>query len=331
MGSAGGSILGRGFVLAVVVLAVAVSAPSPGEASSSRFCANATKRSFVVQQACRAIPRLRDSRTSDYQATKLLRIWADTWIDIAATGDTLGSDDFLVSNIDDRYRRFLKNEGGVFCFHAATTLMAVYHEFGFDAWVLSIGDANTYTHAVTLVRVGKKLVVQDAYLNYSFVDRSGHPLDVREAMRRLRRGRTDLIRHEEPRVVAPRDVLYPPAVYEAWNRLGEHFPAGPARNLRSCQWTSRGFVACAVPGIKFARLGFFMADLAVISPAGYAAMPGATWREKAALWLLKPFALTSLDANVFLSQPSGAPLYALLFTLASTAGVSTNASQVAAK
>jgi hypothetical protein len=225
-----------------------------------------SQQSFIAQQACRAIPALRRPTLTSLQATHLLRQWASTWIDISATETTLLSDErYADGGVEGLYRSFQADDGGAFCWGTAVTLARLYWSMGFDAWVYAYGTVApepVATHAVTIVRVARRYVVQDGYFNLSLVDQRNRPLGLIAALNLLRSGRADRIRRLEPRPPMRRDVLYDQTAYERsvagqwpyW--LGNNWRGSDPRNMRSCVHNGRWW-KCSV-AVDFARfLAFY--------------------------------------------------------------------------
>lgn len=63
--------------------------------------------------------------------------------------------------------------GGVFCGATATFLARVYTAAGFKAWTYNFGRSGILTHVTTLVEIDDEIFIQDAYLNYEYVDDDG--------------------------------------------------------------------------------------------------------------------------------------------------------------
>lgn len=88
--------------------------------------------------------------------------------DLAATDDLLAP--AYPRTLDDLTQTFEANEGAVWCWGAAYTLLRTYAQMGYETYVLSFGvqGPDLVTHAVTLVRVGDELYIQDPYLNLDY-------------------------------------------------------------------------------------------------------------------------------------------------------------------
>ena len=91
-------------------------------------------------------------------------------------------------NLIKVFTRFSADVEGVWCAKTADVLSLVYRHLGYEAWTLHYGfrGPNLVTHAVTLVRTGSRIVVQDAYFNITYVNDSGDPLDLFDIAERLR-------------------------------------------------------------------------------------------------------------------------------------------------
>lgn len=113
-------------------------------------------------------------------------------------------------------RKFERDEGGVFCAGAAQTLATFLHEKGYEAYILSYGFLETFTHAVVLVRIGGKLYLQDPYLNYRYDE------DYFEILANLTAGHLPL---PVQSVGRHRDVHVSSLNYSGW-AVDLSFPAG---------------------------------------------------------------------------------------------------------
>ena len=149
---------------------------------------------------------------------------------------------------------------------------------------------------MTLVRIGKTIVLQDAYLNYALTDTKGRPLDVRHALHLLRNRQPQLIRRDEPKLAAPRDILYSPAVHSAslagggW--LGNNW-SDSRRNMRACAPHRLGF-KCSLAGVDYTRmLRFFWTAVLDGSPQLVIRLPGTTHAEKLKYMMAEPIGLSS--------------------------------------
>jgi hypothetical protein len=287
-------------VVFLIVTAALTAAPGSGvpNGTTSRFCVRFDQKPAVVRAACKQIPALRDQRVTNVEATNLLRRWGATWIDLSASSDTLLPPGWDHNNIDALNRLLRADAGGVYCAGTAWTMVKLYRAFGFEAWVYSYGMLDTpATHAVTLVRIGKTIVVQDAYLNYALTDTRGRPLDVRQALRLLRDRQPQLVRRDEPKLAAPRDILYGPKAYAAslkgagW--LGNNWPDS-RRNMRACGPHPRGF-KCSVAAVDYMRmLRFFWSSVLNAYPRLVTRLPGLTSSEKLKYLMAEPIGLSSV-------------------------------------
>jgi hypothetical protein len=288
------------FRLGVIVAALTVSAPAAsGGATVSRFCGS--QQSLLVREACRQIPRLRKPDVSDFETSNLLREWTAGWVDIAASARTLADDGLYSRDIDDVYRIFQSDAGGVFCWGAAWALMRVYEAFGFDSWMYAFGTVQpnpVTTHTVTLVRVGHDVLVQDPYVNYVLVGPRKNPLDVRDAIRLAATDRAGSIKRKELPVAASRDVLYDQESYDAsvaglgW--LGNNWGGGDPRDMRGCVRRPYGY-RCSV-GVSYTRLlKFFWEPFDAATPTLHRVLHGRTPSQRLSSLITWPLGLVGDD------------------------------------
>ena len=97
---------------------------------------------------------------------------------------------------------FEKGQAGVRCGGASATLRSIYRLFGFEAYEINIGDVgNRGTHVITLVKIlneNKEIFsVQDAFYNYTLVDKENKPLDYFEVLRLLKAQQVDKLYRQE--------------------------------------------------------------------------------------------------------------------------------------
>ena len=221
--------------------------------SSSGLCTRISSPSKVVRDACRAIPQLSRSDVTEVEATTHLRRWAAGWIDISS-GKLLIEESYWKQDIDSLYRRFKANHRGVFCAGTAWTLMRLYNAFGLDSWIYNAGVVDSpLTHVVTLVRAGDKIVVQDAYANYTLTDRRGRLLDIRRVLTLLRHRRADDV-VTRGGTTRKDFLLTTDELARIRKRKVEDWPWGPASNLSNCGEIRKGVSRCSVPGVGFGRL-----------------------------------------------------------------------------
>ncbi len=121
-----------------------------------------------------------DANKSDLDKIHCLRKWANKNIDrgLVENQEKIVSDNKSLWEI---IRSFNKDQGGVNCGRASTTLELIYDLFGYESYVIHIGKKSEDWHTVNLVKVnldGKTVyVVEDVVYNLSFLDGRGRPLD----------------------------------------------------------------------------------------------------------------------------------------------------------
>ena len=106
-------------------------------------------------------------------------------------GAPLVHDQVVNAPLSDAYAIFAKG-GGVFCGGTSIMLSRVYKAAGFNSWVYDFGeleapDGDT-THETTLVEVEGKVILQDAYLDFEYVDPEGKQIPFLEVISRTAAG-----------------------------------------------------------------------------------------------------------------------------------------------
>jgi hypothetical protein len=94
--------------------------------------------------------------------------------------------------LNDAYAIFAKG-GGVFCGGTSIMLSRVYKAAGFNSWLYDFGELETpddgeTTHETTLVEVDGQVILQDAYLNFEYVDLQGKPIPFLDVISRTAAG-----------------------------------------------------------------------------------------------------------------------------------------------
>lgn len=113
-------------------------------------------------------PRLNEA--DNFTKTCIIRDWV-------AEHSLVSSEQFLLNhntvnqkNMHELYNQMAAHEGGMWCSGYARLLKYTYTEMGFEAYSYATGTPNVNSHAVTLVNVDGKLIVQDAYFQKTYVD-----------------------------------------------------------------------------------------------------------------------------------------------------------------
>jgi hypothetical protein len=243
-------------LIAACIAALLIVLMPTGEATPRRggLCSRVSSPSKAVKAACRAIPELSKPGVTDAEATTLLRRWAAGWIDIASSRKLVIEENYWKQDIDSLFRRFNANDRGVFCAGTAWTLMRLYNAFGLDSWIFNVGiRKSALTHVVTLVRAGGKIIVQDAYANYTLTDRRGRPLDIRRVLELLKDRRAeDVVRRGG---TTSKDILVTTdELSRIRKRKIEDWPWGRVSNLSNCGEIRKGVSRCSVPNVSFGRL-----------------------------------------------------------------------------
>lgn len=134
-----------------------------------------------------------------FEVVDEIRDWAFTQTLAAASHlllDRDGDYGVYLQPASEILARMDRREGGFMCGGAASFLRQVYRALGFRSYAVNLGQESTIgTHVVTLVEVGdadgRVLVVEDAYLNWTLVDRAGRAMAWPEAAAAARSGSLD--------------------------------------------------------------------------------------------------------------------------------------------
>ena len=105
---------------------------------------------------------------------------------IAATSESLYPIDYSQSS--EAIIKACDEQGlGLWCAGIAFIYYKKLKENNIDAFILSIGFPNEFTHAVVLVKINEKLYIEDPYLNYMFNE------DLNQVLEKLKRKKTSEI------------------------------------------------------------------------------------------------------------------------------------------
>lgn len=106
-------------------------------------------------------------------------------------GKPLVHDQVINLPLNDAYAIFAKG-GGVFCGGTSIMLSRVYKAAGFNSWLYDFGELEAAdgetTHETTLVEVDGQVIIQDAYLNFEYVDPQGKPIPFLDVISRTAAG-----------------------------------------------------------------------------------------------------------------------------------------------
>ena len=100
-------------------------------------------------------------------------------------GDPLIHDQVVGLPLREAYKILSKARGGVYCAGAATMLSRVYKAAGFNSWIYNFGEVGGPTHETTLVEVDGEVILQDAYLDFEYVDAHGMPIPFVDLISRI--------------------------------------------------------------------------------------------------------------------------------------------------
>lgn len=141
-------------------------------------------------------PEIDNQNITDWKKVNILRDWAYEHTDHTFTlSESLDSDPtfrYYQKNAPEIYSAFLNDQGGVACGGAAYALHQLYEMYGYQSYVVSVGDptfSNHTSHAITLVQISQSgkpiLSIQDAYFDLTITDENNSPVDFLEVVKLL--------------------------------------------------------------------------------------------------------------------------------------------------
>lgn len=170
-------------------------------------------------------------RMADIDKVKALRLYVYRH---TPAGDPLIHDFVVNLPLKDAYA-ILARAGGVYCGGAAIMLSRVYKAAGFNSLIYNFGATGGPSHATTLVEVDNELIVQDAYLNFEYVDAQGKPIPFLDLISRIVAG-------VPPAVKA--GMANRPWMFESLTAA--EGSVGPQKNAMTCQTVAKGVRCNAV-------------------------------------------------------------------------------------
>ncbi|MFC2153911.1 glycosyltransferase family 39 protein [Candidatus Altiarchaeota archaeon] len=168
-------------------------------------------------------PQIVGGSTPSYEKVKLLRAWAAQNIDVSNERGLLdksnsGNPDSLGYNFRSLdtptiFAYFEEDRGGVWCWGTAYALMRLYEMFGYDSFIVDVGDIDIpVSHVFNLVNVdcdGRNVwSIQDAYVDVTFEHLDGRCMDYLEFLELLQQRRHDEVKITPSSPPLIRDVLY---------------------------------------------------------------------------------------------------------------------------
>jgi hypothetical protein len=156
-----------------------------GPARASDTPPDSTSR-FVAQALASLTP---EEQKDDDRKVRALRRYVYRNLPIAGSEQAWITDEPVVNarSIDDAIKLFRKDDKGVWCQAAAVILSRVYEAAGYRSWVISFGDPKYLTHTTTLVAIGTRLYLEDAYFNFAITNKRGTPIVYDQVLRLLAR------------------------------------------------------------------------------------------------------------------------------------------------
>jgi len=161
-----------------------------------KFQSNNTE---IKRQIIAEVPLLQSRKPkTEFEIVNALREWVFYTVPVTDQLDLKIEDIRNVSSavnipLGERLLIFERGEAGAWCSATASTLRDIYELFGFESYVVHVGDLpeRAATHSFTLVKIQSNgtemFVVQDAYRNYVLVDIHGSPFDYFEILDLLQR------------------------------------------------------------------------------------------------------------------------------------------------
>ena len=154
-------------------------------------------------------PAINSPSTSDFEKTNILRQWAYMHSDVSDAEHLVDNTpgigyNFYSYTVPQMTALFDNDQAGVWCGGAAWYLMKIYQMYGYEAGRVGTGihtqtagaPAPGFTHAITVVKLNDgRVIFQDAYLNYTFVQPSNPevPLTTAEVIMLLKNNQDDQI------------------------------------------------------------------------------------------------------------------------------------------
>lgn len=231
---------------------------------------------------------------------RALRVYVFQKTPLAAVNDFNIHTKVVNLPLKDAYTAFDANEGGVWCSGTAIMLVRVYKAAGFNAWIYDFGQKDVLTHATTLVEVDGKVYLQDAYLNFEYMDSKGAPIEFLDVVKRVRDGRPPLVRSQ---VQTKKAFFTNQSNAEEW--VGIH------KDKMTCTPEARG-LECEAP-ITLSRFleVFFLMDKT------YDFLEARGWPRQVDYLLLYPMGVVSLYSD---TVEKGQSIRATIDEIAQTAG-----------
>ena len=175
-------------ITAALALGVAGCGMAPsGSTDTSSVCREGPLQpasATVVSDACRELPIPSAADAYELAMADALLEWVQSWFTYADASRRVGP--IEVMPLDDAYSSLRSGRLAAICGGVSNILARVYGAFGFTAYAYDMGDPDTLTHVVTIVRADGKLHIQDGSYGYVLRDRKGQRLDFPSAMLYLR-------------------------------------------------------------------------------------------------------------------------------------------------
>jgi hypothetical protein len=194
-------------------------------------------------------PRFEAENLADWERVNILREWvyhAAKEAEGPALLEKRISRSTHSLTAEEIFYHFQHDRGGGKCGLIGMALMRLYQFYGYPAYLVNMGDVGgAATHVVALVQINWKnkplLAVEDAYLNLTFSDPDGLPLDYFRLMDILRRKESASFRIVEGDPGEGRSLLGADR-----QTLGRHWMVDDKIDSSAAAQTEGGLVKCTV-------------------------------------------------------------------------------------
>lgn len=174
------------------------------ESAGSRSDTTQLSSSMLKELISTEYPEIEKENITDFEKVNIIRDWAYEHTDyptrinasLDTTLDSMSEFKYYQKTAPDIYSAFLNDQGGVACSGTAFALHQLYEMYGFNSYYVALGDPtveNHTSHALTIVQINRGdtpiLNVQDAYFDYTIVDKANNPLDFFEVVKFIRNDR----------------------------------------------------------------------------------------------------------------------------------------------
>ena len=163
---------------------------TPVQESLENISVNQFTPHMLMNLISKEYPEIGKENITDFEKVNILRSWAYEHTDLGGKIHLDSEPGFYQKKAPELYYYSLTDTGGVTaCSGVAVALNQLYVMYGYNSSYMAIGDP-TASHALNLVQINQsgKIVytVQDAYFDYTFVDKKNNPIDYFDMLNLLR-------------------------------------------------------------------------------------------------------------------------------------------------